>query len=287
MHHLFAHNGYDTLVKGDDTLSTLSLSHAVGKNCFGASAADVKAVQYALADHKVKTRFGLKPFYAGKIDGIARKDTVAAIDCFQLANKIRVDGKVQTTGPTIRALGTGLSMKAKQQIAAAQLGEKRTGQPTPEQRKAEQAGRKSADTAKIQTPFPKAEADGLAVLIQKMAVRSFVLIVDEANITRDGRFMVSLKLDASTLPKNVPLSTAKGMAQGKLKEEAQASLTWTMPNPNTLTLTSRTAYDFLRDLREPSEEFLKRYNLNKSSIDLVRLKLLAAAEQVEIQGLGQ
>ncbi len=77
------------------------------------------------------------------------------------------------------------------------------------------------------------------------------------------------------------------MAQGKLKEEAQASLTWTMPNPNTLTLTSRTAYDFLRDLREPSEEFLKRYNLNKSSIDLVRLKLLAAAEQVEIQGLGQ
>ncbi len=181
-------------------------------------------------------------------------------------------------GHTINALDRGLSSECRKDIAASQLGEKRTGAPNAAQMKAERAGQKSAHEIKTKSPLPKKEAEALAKLIQAVSKRSIALTTEETDITNDGRFTVLLKVDTAALPHNVPVPVAHDLALSTLKDESRLSAVWSMPYGNKLSVTSKTAYEELRNLKEPSAGYLAFLGVKGKSFNPAQKRLLAAAE---------
>lgn len=75
----------------------LKLNKNVGKNCYP-DPADVMLVQTCLAGIKIRTKFGPKPVWQGKIDGKNGKEFVCAIENFQASEGLKITGKVEAYG---------------------------------------------------------------------------------------------------------------------------------------------------------------------------------------------
>ena len=116
------------------------ITRTVGKGAFGVPAADIRTVQTALSYIKGKTKFGMKPFFQGKTDGKSGPVTVAAIQCFQESENLKVTGRIEPTGPTMHRLRTKTPLTASTAIAAAQSGLTTSGNPAEAQ-----AARRSVD----------------------------------------------------------------------------------------------------------------------------------------------
>jgi hypothetical protein len=75
----------------------LKLNKNVGKNCYP-DPADVMIVQTCLAGIKIRSKFGPKPAWQGKIDGKNSKELVCAIENYQLGEGFKITGKVEAYG---------------------------------------------------------------------------------------------------------------------------------------------------------------------------------------------
>lgn len=75
----------------------MKLSKNVGKNCYPNSN-DVIILQTCFSKIKMKTKFGMKPVWPGKIDGKNSKDLVCAIENFQASENLKITGKIETFG---------------------------------------------------------------------------------------------------------------------------------------------------------------------------------------------
>ena len=109
------------------------------------------------------------------------------------------------------------------------------------------------------------------------------LKTEQVDIDTEGRFTVLFNLTYRALPNGIPKSTADEIAATILKTLAGASLKWHQPSQTKLLVATRKAYSFLKDVREPSSEYLDRFDLKIETLDAARKKLMAAAEQLELK----
>ena len=109
------------------------------------------------------------------------------------------------------------------------------------------------------------------------------LKTEQVDIDSEGRFTVAFSLTYSALPNGIPKATADSIAVTVLKDLSRASLKWRQPNQSQLFLTTRTAYDFLKGVTEPSKGYLEILGLQTTTLSSTEKKLLAAAEIMEAE----
>lgn len=250
----------------------ITISKAVGKGAIGSLAADIKTVQILLADKKDKS---FKKLYQGRIDGKVGPKTVAGICTLQALNGIKeAAGLIRPMSQTMNKLRFGASPSALKQIAAETVGE--DGAATPA---VKQAANSSATAVKTKSFLPRPQAEALAKLITAMGAKAIPLTHEKTEITDDGRYGVALTISTSALPQSARTPEVMKRIHKAFTDEVRANALWLQPLAGKLRIVSAASFEYLKNLGHPSDDFLERLGLNRSSLTAMELKLVAAAEK--------
>jgi len=257
----------------------VALSKSVGRTAMG-PAHDVAVVQAALANIKA----GMKPYWSRPIDGRKTRELEEAIACFQAANKITPNGKVETFGPTINALRRALpanmrglrGLPGTTAVCVATAG-------------AQDAGREARE-AKARAPFPNKEAAGLATIIATVGT-AFGLCLERQRefVTPDGRFAVDLDFtgvrwldnrSARLLPPGREPRTVINAVCALINKVPE----WEVGSPNDLILKSKRQIAALKGAVQASTADLKALGLNQMPRNPVLGAIVAACARMRNSG---
>lgn len=244
----------------------LKLNKNVGKNCYP-DAGDVMIVQTCLANIKVRTKFGLKPLWQGKIDGKNSRDLVCAIETFEASEGLRVTGKVEAYGGQTFA-------KLKQQTPTQVLNKMTSGgdvaaiNSNTELQKIKQAAVAEARRMTKNTPLPEAEALALGKFIENAGTMGIAITVRDIKPSSDGRAIVDIEALGLTSG-----TGQQGLRIGNtLHTLASTNARWSFDKQAFLLKTTQWSSPLLKSPVQPSAPFLKvagvqghRFNFTISS----------------------
>ena len=227
-------------------MAPLSISRTVGKGRPGASEADITLIQCCLQAIKVKTKFGLRSLYPGKVDGKVGQKMIDAICAFHRMIGEPEKGYIEPHGSCFKQLVKHVPSGVKASIASTSIGvDHGTGRSGANQKTVRMSEGAARDAA-TKSPLPPKEAEGLAALIRAAAQKNVALVHSGTGVTRDGRFSTQFKVNSAAAPIRLPVGKLNELAAISLKALASQSTTWSMPIPTKLELISRTAYEGLR-----------------------------------------
>lgn len=239
-------------------MQQLTLSRALGKGIRNANPTDVKNIQTRLQAIKERGQ----PLYKGKIDGKDGPKTEGGICAFQKKERLPITGCMKPGDRTVQRLKSRTPTQANaavQNVMATASTDTSSGQA-----KTRQIVQATCKEVCNTVPIPKAEADALVKIIEKIGSDGVPVKLESVSLTQDGRFKVTLKPEQTG---SINATIAKGV------KDAQAALvvmafkndpTWSATPGSSLNFQTRKSFSVLKNPKKADAKDLKTLGITKT-----------------------